>query len=290
MYSPKHADEIFELMKGAYDLHTHTSPDFNERSLNDEELLKQADLYGMAGVMLKNHLDPTPARAALVNQIGNHTAKAYGSAVLNLSIGGLNPIAVKYYLQLGAKIIWMPTVHARNQIEYFGRDKNMDIPGIRLLDEEGNLKPEILEILDLIKEYDAAVATGHISIGESIAVCTAARERKIRTVLTHPDWTCTTLPIDIQKFLVEKGVLVEKLWFDIGINHVTAEYMAQTIRDLGVENCFMATDRGQAGKEYPAEGLMMFMDKMLDCGFSRDEIRIMTHDNPQKVLGEGKDL
>ncbi|MDD3251102.1 MAG: DUF6282 family protein [Lachnospiraceae bacterium] len=285
MYNPKHAEEVFALMKGAYDLHTHTSPDFVKRSLNDDELLKQADQYGMAGVMLKNHLDPTPARAIIINTSGRYSAKAYSSAVLNLSIGGLNPIAVKYYLQMGAKVIWMPTLHARNQIEYFGRDKNLAHPGIRLLDEEGMLKPEVLVCLDYIKEYDATVATGHISIGESIAVCTAAREKGIRTVLTHPDWTCTTLPVDVQKSLVSQGVMVEKLWFDIGINHVTSEYMAKTIQDLGAENCYMATDRGQAGVEYPAEGMMMFMDAMLDCGLTYDEIYKMTHDNPKKVLG-----
>lgn len=285
MYTPKHKNEVLELMKGAYDLHTHTSPDFGARALNDRELLEQADAYGMAGVMLKNHLDPTPARAILANTSGQYTAKAYGSAVLNLSIGGLNPLAVKYYLKLGAKIIWMPTLHARNQIEYFGRDPFANHPGIRLLDENGDLKPEVLEILDLIKEYDATVATGHISIGESIAVCNAARERGVRTVLTHPDWTCTTVPADVQTQLVKKGVILEKLWFDIGINHVTAEYMAQTIRDAGVENCFMATDRGQSGKEYPVEGLMMFMDAMLDCEFSVEEIHIMTHENPERVLG-----
>ena len=136
MYTPKHKNEVLELMKGAYDLHTHTSPDFGARALNDRELLEQADAYGMAGVMLKNHLDPTPARAILANTSGQYTAKAYGSAVLNLSIGGLNPLAVKYYLKLGAKIIWMPTLHARNQIEYFGRDPFANHPGIRLLKME----------------------------------------------------------------------------------------------------------------------------------------------------------
>lgn len=283
MYKPRHR-EVLELMKGAYDLHTHTAPDFGPRALNDKELLEQADAFGMAGVMLKNHLDPTPARAILANTTGGYKTKAYGSAVMNLSIGGLNPIAAKYYLQFGAKIIWMPTIHARNQAEYFGRDFVTNHPGIRLLDEAGNLKPEIFEILDLVKEYEGAIATGHISIGESIALCAAARERKVRTILTHPDWTCTTIPIEIQKQLAEQGVMVEKLWFDIGINHVTAEYMAQTIRDLGAKNCLMATDRGQAGKEYPAEGMMMFMDAMLDCGISCEDIYKMTHENPKWVL------
>lgn len=276
-------EKAMRLMEGAYDLHTHTAPDFFPRSLDDFELLRQADRYGMAGVMLKNHLDPTPARAILVNSMG-YKARAYGSAVLNLSVGGLNPIAAWKYLELGARIIWMPTIHARNQIEYSKIDANLKHPGIRLLDEEGNLKPQVLEILDLIQEYGAAVATGHISIGESIAVCTAARERGIKTILTHPDWACTTIPIEIQKMLVQKGVLMEKLWFDVGLNLVTAGYMARTIRELGPENCFMATDRGQAGMEFPAEGLLRFIDAMMDEGLSFEEIHRMTHENPAGIV------
>ena len=283
MYQPRH-EKVLKLMEGAYDLHTHTSPDFFPRSLDDFELMRQADQYKMAGVMLKNHLDPTPARASLVNSMG-YKAKAYGSAVMNLSVGGLNPIAAQKSLELGAKIIWMPTIHSRNQIEYSKIDGKINHPGIRLLDEEGNLKTEVFEILDLIKDYDAAVATGHISIGESIAVCTAARERGITTILTHPDWACTTVPLEIQKLLVSKGVLVEKLWFDVGLNLITAEYMAQTIKELGPENCFMATDRGQKGLEFPAEGLMMFMDAMLDYGISLEDIHGMTHQNPEKIIG-----
>lgn len=283
MYQPRN-EQVLKLMESAYDLHTHTSPDFFPRSLDDFELMRQADEYKMAGVMLKNHLDPTPARAHLVNSMG-YKAKAYGSAVMNLSVGGLNPIAAQKSLELGAKIIWMPTIHSRNQIEYSKIDGKLNHPGIRLLDDEGNLKPEVYDILDLVKEYGAAVATGHISIGESIAVCTAARERGIKTILTHPDWACTMVPIEIQKLLVMKGVIVEKLWFDVGLNLITAEYMAQTIKELGPENCFMATDRGQKGLEFPAEGLMMFMDAMLDCGFSAEEVHRMTHENPEKVIG-----
>ena len=283
MYQPRN-EQVLKLMEGAYDLHTHTSPDFFPRSLDDFELMRQADEYKMAGVMLKNHLDPTPARAHLVNSMG-YKAKAYGSAVMNLSVGGLNPIAAQKSLELGAKIIWMPTIHSRNQIEYSKIDGKLNHPGIRLLDDEGNLKPEVYDILDLVKEYGAAVATGHISIGESIAVCTAARERGIKTILTHPDWACTMVPIEIQKLLVMKGVIVEKLWFDVGLNLITAEYMAQTIKELGPENCFMATDRGQKGLEFPAEGIMMFMNAMLSCGFSAEEVHRMTHEKPEKGIG-----
>ena len=41
----------------------------NQAKQRSAELMRQADEYKMAGVMLKNHLDPTPARAHLVNSM-----------------------------------------------------------------------------------------------------------------------------------------------------------------------------------------------------------------------------
>ena len=52
-----------------------------------------------------------------------------------------------------------------------------------------------------------------------------------------------------------------------------------------MEDCYLATDRGQKNFEYPVEALMMFMDAMLDEGFSKEEVRIMTHDVPERVIG-----
>lgn len=141
------------------------------------------------------------------------------------------------------------------------------------------------EVLELVKEYDAAVAHRPYQPGGIRCGRTAAGSGGIKTILTHPDWACTTIPLEIQKMLVSKGVIVEKLWFDVGVNLVSASYMAQTIKELGPENCFPATDRGQLGKEYPAEGLMMFMDAMLDEGLTYDQVRYMTHDNPAKIVG-----
>ena len=58
-----------ELIVGAYDLHTHTTPSAFPRALNDLELIREADALGMAGVMIKAHYGSTSTRAALVNLI-----------------------------------------------------------------------------------------------------------------------------------------------------------------------------------------------------------------------------
>ena len=87
--------EAKSLLVGGYDLHTHTIPSHVSRSLDDFELIEQATLAGMKGVMIKCHYEPTGARAALVNRrMPTGSAKAFGAIPLNHPVGGINPYAV----------------------------------------------------------------------------------------------------------------------------------------------------------------------------------------------------
>ena len=53
-----------DLLKGAYDLHVHTSPDVVDRKCSDKELARRWVDAGMAGGMFKAHFMDTTARAA----------------------------------------------------------------------------------------------------------------------------------------------------------------------------------------------------------------------------------
>lgn len=108
-------DQARALLQGSYDLHIHPIPSHVPRLLDDFEVLAQAEEAGMAGVLLKNHYEPTGARAILANRRGEgFRAKAYGAAVLNWPLGGLNPYAVHSALKMGAHVIFMPTRDAAN--------------------------------------------------------------------------------------------------------------------------------------------------------------------------------
>ena len=99
-------DQARALLQGSYDLHIHPIPSHVPRLLDDFEVLAQAEEAGMAGVLLKNHYEPTGARAILANRRGEgFRAKAYGAAVLNWPLGGLNPYAVHSALKMGAHVI-----------------------------------------------------------------------------------------------------------------------------------------------------------------------------------------
>ena len=93
-----------ELLKGAYDLHVHSSPSVFPRELDGFQLVREADAAGMAGVMLKSHYESTALRAELINRYSDCKAKAYGGLCLNWPAGGLNVYAVKNALRAGARL------------------------------------------------------------------------------------------------------------------------------------------------------------------------------------------
>ena len=275
-----------ELLKGAYDLHMHAAPSPFNRLMDDYGLIRKADEAGMAGIMLKSHYESTAARAALVNSHSGASAQAYGGLVLNWPVGGLNPYAAENALKRGAKIIWMPTRDSTNSLvfgdmpgDFFKR------PGISALDENGELKPEVLRILDIVKKYNGTLATGHLDPEEGIKLCEEGRKRGVRMVLTHPEWNRTVVSVEIQKKLADMGVWIEKCWYNIAEKNCTAEEMAAHIRAVGAEHCFMSTDRGQNGRECPSEGMRMFIDALLEQGITETEISIMLHKVPRMVLG-----
>lgn len=65
-----------------------------------------------------------------------------------------------------------------------------------LRNERGFLLPELREICKLIKEYDAVLATGHISPQESRSVVDSARIIGVRKiVITHPEYWVVDMSI-----------------------------------------------------------------------------------------------
>ena len=117
----------------------------------------------------------------------------FGSITLNHPVGGLNPAALEVALKLGAKVVWLPTQHAQNHLAKFG--KNPD-DGVKVT-ENGKIVPEMKDIFQLVKDYDAVLGTAHISPEESFIVCDAARAAGVKKlVVTHPEWWVVDMSIE----------------------------------------------------------------------------------------------
>ncbi len=277
---------INELLQGAYDLHIHAAPSPLPRAFDDYELLKRADEAGMAGIMLKSHYDPTAVRARLVNAHTAYKAKAYGGLALNWPVGGLNPYAVANALARGAKIIWMPTRDSANILSYGPVGGSIfQCPGLTILDEQDDLKPVVYDIMDLVKQHNATLATGHLSPKESVLLCEEGRRRGVRMVLTHPEYVLTALDKEQQAHLASLGVIIEHCWYNLAAKNCSPEAMAANIKAAGAEQCYVSTDRGQCGCLTPVDAMKKFLSTMLDAGLTEQELALMVKDVPERVLG-----
>ena len=179
----------------------------------------------------------------------------------------------------------MPTRDSKNSL-VFGHMPGdfFDREGITVLDENGKLKACVYEIMDVVKRYNAVLATGHLSPEESVLLCREGRARGVRMILTHPEFPRTFVPPQVQKELADLGVIIEKNWYNVVDNGVSIEDMAATIRLIGSERVFIATDRGQYGHPAPPSEYKRFVEALLRAGLTEAELYNLTHTVPKSIL------
>jgi len=285
-----------EMIKGCIDYHIHSGPDVFPRILNDVEIVKQAKDAGMRAVLLKSHTECTAGRAQIASYV-NDGFPAFGTLALNYSVGGLNPEAVRTAIRMGAKQVYMPTIHAKHYLQQveavpmFAKLLKGNVEGgLYLLKEDGTLKDEVLEIIDIIAEADIVLATGHISIEEAMVLVEAAAKRGCKKiVVTHPTSPMEAYTHEDMKKIVELGAtMLEHVVNDTTHqmkNPIPASVIADAIKATGVQNTIMSTDSGQVINPVPVESMENFITLMLEEGISEEDIRMMTVDNPAKMLG-----
>ena len=283
--------DIDRVLRGSIDMHVHHGPGGGSFSAYD--LAVQASRAGMRGLVLKDTGYPNAPMAEVINRLVPG-ATLFGSQCLNAYCGGLNPHAVESAAKMGAKVIWMPTLSAANSVNVY---RKMGIPvseeGLSLLDGRGQLYPSVLKILEIIKKYDIALATGHISPGECFAAVEAAREMGIdKIILTHPLGSETVLD---QSLTLEETVRLTRMGACAEFTfvfHLPTELSydpaitAREIREIGPEKCVISTDLGLFGHNpSPVEGFRMFIATLAHQGLTEEELTLMAKVNPARLLG-----
>jgi len=283
-------------LTGAYDLHVHANPELFLRIGDDLDLARHATECGLAGILIKNHFESTVGRASLADRMAEGT-RIFGGLVLNWSAGGLNPFAAETALRMGARQIWMPTVDAAAHVAVYGpmggfnhqkNDLRLPRPGISILDENGRLRPEAKVIVELVKEADAIMGTGHLSRAEIFALTDFAVELGLKKLLiTHPEFNPPALSIEDQKGLAARGARLElcggNLYPIPGVGDI--DDYRRIIAEAGAGSVILTSDAGQPRKSWPAEVLRVFGQCLLEKGVSQEEIRLMTRENPARLLG-----
>ncbi len=285
---------VHGLIANAIDAHVHSGPDVFSRRLDDRELVRNAQRWRMEGVVLKNHLFPTAARARLAGV--DTPVRVWGGIALNLSVGGWNPWAVRACREMGGKIVWMPTAHARHLSlrretgSMFGPVMVSPQEALSPLDENGELLPQVHEILQLIASGDMVLATGHLSPDESAVVVREAVRCGVRRIwLTHPFATIVACSLQQVQDILS---VAPYAWVEFTANDCSASQtkplplaqVAEWIRALGSQRVILTSDGGQSHNPPPHEMLSSMLDGLVAEGLTKSAVRQMVVDNPLALL------
>jgi Family of unknown function (DUF6282) len=293
-----------ELVRGGFDTHVHIDPDVIPRRVDDVTLAGVFAERGLAGFLLKSHYGSTAERARVVSRVAPDGVQVLGAIALNAAVGGLNPLAVEIAGREGARTVWLPTVDAANetagrvdhppgaklpawaQMQQDLRSRGMDAPPVEVVDEGGSVVRALHQVLEVVAGHGMQLATGHLSRDEIFAVVDAAVQRGVRdVVVTHPDFPSQALSLDDQLELARKGAVLERCFVTYHTDKAPWERMFEAIRATGVENNVLSTDLGQRVNPPVEDGLPLMADRMLEAGFTEDDVRTVAVTNTRRVAG-----
>ncbi|MBR4579373.1 MAG: hypothetical protein IKQ69_06805 [Oscillospiraceae bacterium] len=294
------------LLEGAIDLHAHAYPEYTTAifpRLSNYEWAKMAVQYKMRGFVMKSHIWCTAMQAfdlMQIPEIKESGLEIFGSITLNHTSGGLNPLSVAIAGEMGAKAVFMPTWGSTNDVEHFGLTAQKLAKawpgfrnylkqtgnGITILDNNGKIKAEVHEILEVAKKYNMYVESAHMFIEESTKLAEAAALHGVRFSLTHPFNTTIAATVEQQKYIADTGAYIEQCFITCMPMHmrVNIHNIADAIEKIGVERTIFATDA--IGEWNPPEPELMRMSigSLLRLGFSPEEVKTMTARNPAVML------
>jgi hypothetical protein len=284
-----------ELVRGAYDLHVHVEPDLTQRRIDDLALARRFGELGLAGFVLKSHYVPTAERAAVVRR-AVPGVDALGAIALNGGVGGLNAQAVEIAARGGARIVWLPTVDAENEASEDGRRPAKQPVWRKIQDEfaAAGVASEpvqltesgLARVLEVVARHDLVLATGHLGRAEIHTAFAAAREAGVaEVVITHPDYPNQGVPVGEQLALAARGALLERCFAPIHTGKVSWEQTFEAIAATGAHNNVLSTDLGQAANPPVEDGLALMADRLLEAGFSEDEVHTMAVVNTRRLAG-----
>ncbi len=284
------------LLHGALDLHVHSGPSTMPRALDHLQAAEEAAAIGMRGLLFKDHHYSVAPFIPLMERVLNKPGfRMFSGLVLNNSTGGFNPYVVDAQLNMGAKLIWMPTAQAGNHVRSaHGKVRlasNVQLKNSPLLspiDALGNVIDEVKQILDSIAAFDAILSSGHLHVWEIFKLFEEARSRGVkRLLINHPMYGLHFSHDDVRE-LARLGAIVEQsagLYIDGRFNVFTPQDFKEHIEAAGVANSSIGSDLGQVNAPTPVEGMRQAVKLCLAVGFSEADVKTMVLDNPTRLLG-----
>jgi hypothetical protein len=274
------------VLAGAIDLHAHHGPDAYDRQWDAFEVVKLARERGLRAVVLKNHWTETAGLAQLIRKYGTQGIEVFGSVTLDTPVGGVNPMALRYMADVEGnwgRIVWMPTHDSEHEVNYYKETRAKAVAS-----RNGQLIPEVFEVLDLIKERNLTLATGHLTPAEVLMVMAEAKKRGItRIIVTHPmlgpQFTEMSLP-QMQE-AVKLGGAIEITAGTLFREGPARARATEAIKALGTQNVFVSSDSGLVGTPNHPDALAMAARVLRAAGLSEQDLNRMFKETPARLIG-----
>jgi len=272
------------LLSGSIDIHVHSDPDNRPRSIDAIDVAKLAHSRGMRAIVLKNHYDPTAALAYIVRK-EVPGIEVFGGIDLNLTVGGMNPIAVEHMTEVSGgwgRFVWMSTFDAENQVRYSKENR----PFVSVA-RNGQLLPEVKQVLSVIAKHNLVLATGHVSPDEALLLLREGRQQGVRhMIVTHAMNEPVLMNIPQMQEAARLGAFLEFVGGSLAGPEAAArmDRFADAIRKIGPDFCVLSSDLGQKGNALPPDGFGQFLAALQSKGFTREEIERMSKRNPAQLL------
>lgn len=293
---------VDRLLRGAVDLHCHSGPSVMPRDLDHVEAMREAGEVGFRAVLIKDHYySATPVTEILNRHFGELGVTMLSGVPLNNTVGGLNIHAVEHGINLGARLVWMPTFSSANHIAHHKSDVNFKdkfpqttakmlepIP-LTVLDEAGRLKDEVKGILDIIAASDVVLSAGHLHISEVWPLFEEAQARGVRRLLVnHPTYVVDASLQDVRA-LSNMGAYLEHsmcMWVPGSkFRFFEPENMRQVIEAGTVDKTILGSDLGQVGNPRPVPGFRNVIEMCLDLGYGEEDVHKMISANACALMG-----
>jgi hypothetical protein len=309
-YKPGEIHPPHIKVKDAIDIHCHA----HEGQQNPYDLARRASLAEMRGILFKSIVgnDPAAAVRSVQDDVSRWAEKeklkpvqCWAGYVCGRQMEPVSAKTAREMIDSGVIAIWLPVFTHANTIRTVGTYRRFvdgdnatgwvgPLPwekaltlGHYNLDESGELKTEVREIVRICADKGAALFFGHATHKEIYKLAEEVVKVGLkRAVIDHPFSPFLNVSPEQMKQLSQAGILFNFTWDELSpLLGVDPQIMYNTIRSVGPEHFTLSSDAGEPLFPDSVEALRLVRGYMEAFGLTQEELYSVCTRNPAKVVG-----
>jgi hypothetical protein len=309
-YKPGEIHPPHIKVKDAIDIHCHA----HEGQQNPFDLVRRASKAEMKGILFKSIPGDDPAKTVRAvqddvnrwaEQEGVEPIKCWAGFVCGRQMSPVSANEASKMIDGGVTAIWLPVFTHAITLSTVGSYRHLvegnsaqgwvgPIPwekAVKLghynLDEKGELKPEVREIVRICADKGAALFFGHATHQEIYKIAEEVDKIGLkRAVIDHPFSPFLNVSPDQMKELSKIGIFFNFTFDELSpLLGVDPQIMYNTIRAVGPEHFTLSSDAGEPLFPDSVEAMRLIRGYMEAFGLTQDELYTVCTRNPARVVG-----